>query len=111
MDPSSIDPNVISDINSTGVFDDNTTVAVVSYKKEFVLPSRNPKPITIVKGKDLHEITRTPEEVFGDKLLSNYSVVVGYSDGYINVIIKNTITKVYESIVECSGNWVKYYNF
>ena len=111
MDPSSIDPNVISDINSTGVFDDNTTVAVVSYKKEFVLPSRNPKPITIVKGKDLHEITRTPEEVFGDKLPSNYSVVVGCSDGYINVIIKNTITKVYESSIECSGDWVKYYNF
>jgi len=108
MLPISTNPVIFSDVNSTGVFDDNTTVAVVEQEKS-TLPTSTPKLPAVVKGSDLSEITKTPEQLLGNKLPSNYSIVVACVGEHINVIIKNTVTKVYETNIKCKGDWVKYY--
>ena len=111
MEPRDTKPVVYSDVNSSGSFDENTTIAVI--EEEVTNPNISNigirSKILIITGEDLQEIAKTPEEIFGNQLPSSYSIVVGCDNSLINVVIKGAITKSYETDIECSGNWVKYY--
>ncbi len=117
LGPIDLDPIIYTDINGSGGIDENTTVAVINPTKSTaidpdkyldLLPQNRPQPVTIVKGSDLVEVKTTPERTFGDRLPSNYTLVIGCLKGYVTVATKGVMTRVYESSVKCEGEWVKY---
>ena len=111
MEPKDEKPVVYSDVNSSGSFDENTTIAVIESEENNpnIGNIGNQRKIAILVGEDLQEITKTPEQLFGNKLPNSYSIVVGCVEDYVNVVIKAAATKVYKTDVKCSGSWVKYY--
>ena len=108
MKPLSVKPIVYSDFNPSSSFDENSTVAVIEYEKDINLPNESSKVPDVILVKDLQASSKTPEDIFGNKLPDNYTLIVGCAFKKVYIVINGSEIPAFESNKECNSDWIKY---